>query len=260
MCDVDQRRDGICTFSFPASCVHCRLHPRACPSPDSYESACLDSFPSPPCASQTPRYAVRAGATARGSQRVVRAGRLRFVLRCRPSSDAPEQPPHLDPLTDDWVFEAAGVTTDCDPTLADAAGMILGTSHPLRLVQNGSGLSGCIDRFFEYHDGGSTSGESFVLETGPCCSITVGDGLADFSHHLEGHGPLDGPTLAALARWDFRHYPAPASGCTWTLDGTMTRLSAACSGDDECVAAEACARCVSGRCRPLPACRYDPLR
>lgn len=96
--------------------------------------------------------------------------------------------------------------------------------------------------------------------TTSCCSIAVGQKLADYTHRLLGQGMLDGDTIPTIASWDFRHYPAPTSTCTWTLNGTMVRVTTACTRDDDCFTEEACSRCVAGRCRPLPVCRYDPFR
>ncbi|MGH7893709.1 MAG: hypothetical protein ACREQL_03525 [Candidatus Binatia bacterium] len=258
MCDVDRRPDGICTFSLPPTCLRCMLKRRACPSPDAYLSSC-EEHSTAPCPSDVPRWAVHTAATKKGGRQIVREGGVRLALRCLPATDGPAPAPDLGPLTDDWQLGDPHETTDCDPTLAATALLVLGTSHRIRIVQDGTVLAGCIDGAIEYHLGGTVTANTFALDTGPCCSIIREGVSADFSHRLEGPMPVGDSTSPVTARWDFRHYPTATAQCGWSLTGTLTRTGATCATDDDCLGPDACSRCVVGRCRPLPECRYVPF-
>jgi len=261
-CDIDQRCDGICTFSLNAHCMACRLG-HGCPSPDSFVEACTDNSEFP-CASDFPTFAIAAG--ARKPAHIHRKfRRIHLVLTCLAATDCAASSttttlPPLPDLTGDWTITNTAVDDSCAPAVGDR---FAAPTNALRLARDGNSLQGCADGL-AFHEGGTVSGSSFDLDTGKHLEIILlGSYDYDYSRHLSGTLPVTGGQVAVMQRWSFtpgRQAPPGATACTRSVTGVMTAVAPPCTSDLDCIDQDACARCVAGACRWLPDCRYDPTR
>jgi hypothetical protein len=243
-CDIDRTCDGVCTVRLQTGCLAWALHPVG-------SSPCFPPYPGYPCVSLFDRAAVVRESTTRTARRTIRQGRLRLRLRCRPCE--PVTPPtKAADFTGEWRFVEASSSTTCADDLR---------SHfweRLWILQDGSALSAGAQGLPFCQYAGAVSARSLTMDIAQPGSIGLGCGGGVFKVAGTLAGTIgDADHVAVTERWsllsDGRTSCAP---CELSRTGTLVRRDAACATHVDCVAADACARCVDGACEWARGC--DP--
>jgi hypothetical protein len=183
-----------------------------------------------------------------------RIGKLTFDLRCiRNPGCIPPPLPSDDPLWGVWQFTGTEATTDCPADVAQLVASHTDAPVEFRFVPKDAGFAACLDGYPWFDDRiGTLDAAGFHIDSGMCCAFGSADTLVDFSRQVSGDLP-SANTAAVSVHYDlFRSL----GHCEYTIRGSMVRSDPDCSMDADCVAHDACARCVSGHCVPLPDCTW----
>jgi hypothetical protein len=265
-CDADHACDGICTFAFDPACPACLANQlsrgRDICSPDGYAESC-PGIPAPPCPSGLPHIVLPLGPKGHAHKRIhfkLANEHFTFLLRCEVgrSCSAPPQspPPGFPDVSGDWTLQETTTNTDCAPiALTDFQ-----PSGTIRIVQNGVGLTACIDPAASAQGGFSPIGEGVV--SGSTLSVSAGlagyNGVDTYMLSLVAALPTSGMSTTASEQWSFRKdVPSMTPVCTRTATATMSRLPMPpCTTDDQCISMDPCMRCNGAlRCALSPLCQ-----
>jgi len=237
ICDIDRRRDGLCTFAIEADCLNWIL---------GRENS------EPPCAANLDHacdlcsYGVdeRLAVSARRGRLVKRFGyhkRIRIVMRCRRArhSDPPTVPASGD-LSGAWTLAGAVTSGGCpDP------GPVSNPVEDTLYVQQAGTTLRARGRGAICYTGtvSDTTPRTFGLANRDGISCGPGPG-SPFTAALDG--TLTSPD-APLLRQSFTVGAGSCPACNVTWEGTMARRS--CRSHADCTALHPCSRCVDGACR-----------
>lgn len=204
LCDVDRTCDGVCTFSYYASCFACYAGVRV-PPPDtcSPDTECDPDLGFPPCPSPDPVYAIALrNGKPRTKVRRVGGGSKRapsaFVLRCRPAKTGCTTTTTLPTsvnLTDDWTLSIQSIEDGCPSGFA-AATIPNATpgDHPIAILETASGVFSCNDKLAPANVAKSDSEVTLDLRTDDprstqFCPNIEPTGCYSVSNHVSGHLP-----------------------------------------------------------------------
>jgi hypothetical protein len=236
-CDIDHRRDGVCTFAIEADCLRWILGPL------NSEPPCVANLDHPcdPC-SPADRIVMAAPAGRRPAKLVKRFGyrnRIRIVMRCRRARQLePPTVPAAGDLSGGWTLAGAVTSGEC----TNAGPFSNPVEDTLYVQQVGATLRARGRVVCGYV--GTTSGTAFALTSHSDVSCPSGPGLSPFTADLDG--ALTSPD-GALLRQRFMVGAGSCPACAVTWQGTMARRS--CASHADCTPLDACGRCVDGACR-----------
>ena len=246
-CDADRTCDGRCTFVLAGN-IQCLVKaPRlGCASGDESRS---------PCPTLHPVFTLDA---APGSRLYIPKGQIgdtAFTLVCRPSKKcvAPTSttlPIGVPDVGGIWSFTPDATSHDCPPEFAGR----FGRPNTFTVQQDGTNLAACRNPYNSFRDG-AIDGPDAVRFVSYRHSTTVGSSNVDYQETLAANGfsPAHAPNATMTLAFEDSATDTPV--CSGTTSGSLVPM--ACADDDACIAADGCSRCIGGRCRQLPRCRWE---
>ena len=239
-CDADSTCDGVCTFTLWSHCMRCRLlnNLRSCPRAPGDELPCGILEP-PPCPDHFTPYAAVAATPGKVNRKIVRAGRDRFILRCRAKtcSATTTTLPAPPDVTGMWSFVVTNLVNDCPATVTYQ----FYTQGAIGFLRTGTEVIACGDGI--PYTRGEVRQASIIADT-----TLSGSGIA---FHLSSVLPdVTGHAVADL-RYDFTAVGPPVAGLPCSRTAVISidpPPKIPCSEHDDCLWHNPCLRCVGGVC------------